>query len=345
MPTAIDISSVVGLIALGMFTAQILIGLLLSVGYNPIRQWPRQRWIKLFTFHNWLGYIGLATAFIHPLILLASSDGGLPAVRHRSCRSGRRCSRFPTTLGAIAFYLIAFVVLTSYFRRVFGRHRWKQLHYTAYAAAAVFYVHGVLGGSAAEEPAGGFHRCGEGVRRRYARYSWSPRRCGGSGTVNEPPASVAAARRTTASCCFVSLKRKPHLELEHPRRIDVRERRDRVGRGAGADQLTERRVRRAGVAVGRLPAAEDVAVVEEVEALQPQQDRAARRLDATLDEESRRPACAVPRNADLPMTLPSTTGRSLFAPSPLLSTPVVALNGRADASCVTVPAVMLYGNW
>ena len=38
MPTAIDISSVVGLIAVGMFTAQILMGLLLSVGYNPIRQ-------------------------------------------------------------------------------------------------------------------------------------------------------------------------------------------------------------------------------------------------------------------------------------------------------------------
>ena len=38
-----------------MFTAQILMGLLLSVGYNPIRQWPRQRWIKLFTLHNWLG--------------------------------------------------------------------------------------------------------------------------------------------------------------------------------------------------------------------------------------------------------------------------------------------------
>ena len=34
-------------------------------------------------------------------------------------------------------------MLTSYFRRVFGRHRWKQLHYVAYAAAAVFYVHGV----------------------------------------------------------------------------------------------------------------------------------------------------------------------------------------------------------
>ena len=52
----------------------------------------------------------------------------------------------------------------------------------------------------------------------------------------------------------------------------------------------------------------------------------------------------MPRNADLPMTLPLMTGRSLFAPSPLLSTPVVALNGRADASWVRVPAVMLYGN-
>jgi len=45
---------------------------------------------------------------------------------------------------AMAFYLIAFVVLTSYFPRVFGRHRWKQLHYTSYGAAVVFFVHGTL---------------------------------------------------------------------------------------------------------------------------------------------------------------------------------------------------------
>ena len=51
---------------------------------------------------------------------------------------------FPSTLGAIALYLVAFVVFTSYFRHVFGHHNWKRLHYTAYAAAAVFYVHGTL---------------------------------------------------------------------------------------------------------------------------------------------------------------------------------------------------------
>lgn len=142
MPTAIDVSSVVGLTALGMFTAQILIGLLLSVGYNPIRRWPRQRWIKLFTFHNWLGYLGLATALTHPLILLTSSEVSF-RLFDVFVPIWSPVQPIPSTLGAIAFDLVAFVVLTSYFRRVFGRHRWKQLHYVAYAAAAAFYVHGV----------------------------------------------------------------------------------------------------------------------------------------------------------------------------------------------------------
>jgi len=146
MPTAIDVSSVVGLVAVGIFTAQILLGLLLSVGYNPIRQWPRLRWAKLFTFHNWLGYIGLATAATHALILLTAKNkvgGQLFLLFDILVPIRSPVQPVPNTLGATAFYLVAFVVLTSYFRRMFGRHRWKQLHFVAYGAAAVFYVHGV----------------------------------------------------------------------------------------------------------------------------------------------------------------------------------------------------------
>jgi predicted ferric reductase len=142
LPTAIDISSVVGLIAVGIFTAQILLGLLLSVGYNPRRQWPRQN-VKLFTFHNWLGYIGLATAFTHPLILLLSSTAGF-RLFDIFVPIWSPTQPFENTLGAIALYLVAFVVLTSYFRRLYAHHTWKVLHYTAYAAALVFYVHGTL---------------------------------------------------------------------------------------------------------------------------------------------------------------------------------------------------------
>ena len=142
MPTAIDVSSVVGLVAVGIFTAQILLGLLLSVGYNPIRQWPRLRFAKLFTFHNWLAYIGLSVAFVHPMILLASSTAGF-RLFDIAVPIWSPTQPFPNTLGAIAFYLVTFVVVTSYFRTAFGRHRWKLLHYTSYAAALVFYVHGI----------------------------------------------------------------------------------------------------------------------------------------------------------------------------------------------------------
>lgn len=144
LPTAIDVSSVFGLVAVGMFTAQILLGLLLSVGYNPLRQWPRRR-LKLFTFHNWLGYIGLATAFTHPLILLAADTKDFRfTLFDIAVPIWSPIQPFENTLGAIAFYLVAFVILTSYFRALFGRHRWKQLHYTAYAAAGVFFLHGIL---------------------------------------------------------------------------------------------------------------------------------------------------------------------------------------------------------
>jgi methionine sulfoxide reductase heme-binding subunit len=146
VPNAIDVSSVVGLIAVGVFTTQILLGLLLSVGYNPLRQWPRRR-IKLFTFHNWLGYIGLAVATTHALALLTiprQSVGRAFQVFDLMVPVWSPVQPFTNTLGAIAFYLVAFVVVTSYARRVFAHHTWKALHYTAYAAAAVFFLHGIL---------------------------------------------------------------------------------------------------------------------------------------------------------------------------------------------------------
>jgi predicted ferric reductase len=142
LPTAIDVSSVVGLVAVGMFTAQILLGLLLSVGYNPLRKFPRRR-LKLFTLHNWLGYLALATACTHPLILLLSSTARF-RLFDIFVPLWSPTQPFENSLGAAALYLAAFVILTSYFRRVFGHHRWKQLHYTSYAAAVVFYLHGTL---------------------------------------------------------------------------------------------------------------------------------------------------------------------------------------------------------
>jgi DMSO/TMAO reductase YedYZ heme-binding membrane subunit len=48
------------------------------------------------------------------------------------------------TLGALAMLIVAIVALTSYFRSAIGRHRWRAFHYLTYAAAGVFFVHGII---------------------------------------------------------------------------------------------------------------------------------------------------------------------------------------------------------
>jgi len=142
VPSAIDVSSVVGLIAVGVLTANILLGLLISTGYNPVRRWPRRR-IKLFLFHKWTGYTAFVVAALHPSIILFSATAHF-RLFDLLCPIWSPTQPFENTLGAVALYLVAFAAITSYFRHMIGFHRWKQFHYVTYAAAAVFYVHGIL---------------------------------------------------------------------------------------------------------------------------------------------------------------------------------------------------------
>ena len=142
--TAVEFSGTIALGAIGLLTLNLLLGLLLSVGYNPARQWPKRR-VKLFTFHNWTGYLALAAVVIHVGALLFSSD---PPFRLYDVLLPVDSPVQPVTntLGAIGFYLVAIVVLTSLrpVRMALGRHRWKAIHYTTYAAAVVFFAHGIV---------------------------------------------------------------------------------------------------------------------------------------------------------------------------------------------------------
>ncbi|MBX6330468.1 MAG: ferric reductase-like transmembrane domain-containing protein [Gemmatimonadaceae bacterium] len=140
--SAIDLSSDVGLVALFLLTANILLGLLLSVRYNPWTHWPHRR-INYFKLHNWTGYLALAVSGLHPALLLFSSTTGFGVV---DVVYPLHSPKQPVinTLGAIALYLLALVVVTSYFRSALRRRTWKALHYVAYVTAALFYLHGIL---------------------------------------------------------------------------------------------------------------------------------------------------------------------------------------------------------
>ena len=140
--SAIDLSSYFGLTAMTLLTLNILLGLVMSMKYNPVRNWPHRR-INTFKLHNWTAYIALTIASIHPVIILFSPTAKFTLL---DILYPVRAPRQPwvNVLGALALYALSFVVLTSYFRRELGRRTWKTLHFTAYGVAALFFVHGIL---------------------------------------------------------------------------------------------------------------------------------------------------------------------------------------------------------
>ena len=140
--SAIDLSSDVGLVACGLLTLNILLGLLLSMRYNPWTHWPHRRF-NYFRIHNWTGYVALAVSALHPIIVLFSSTADF---RVFDIVVPVQSPKQPVvnTLGAIGLYALALVVVTSYYRHRMTRHAWKLLHYVAYVSAALFFGHSLF---------------------------------------------------------------------------------------------------------------------------------------------------------------------------------------------------------
>jgi predicted ferric reductase len=140
--SAVDLSSDAGLVAMVLLTVNILLGLILSARYNPVRNWPHRR-LPIFDIHNWTAYVALALVVLHPVLLLFSRSAAFRPIDvlwpvHSPKQTLYNC------FGAAAFYCVVFVVVTSYLRFRLGSRLWKKLHYVSYAAAALLFVHGIL---------------------------------------------------------------------------------------------------------------------------------------------------------------------------------------------------------
>lgn len=142
MISAIDLSGDLGQAALALLTINILLGLLISVRYDPLRSWPRRK-LDIFDLHNWTGYIALAASALHPLPLLASSRMRF-SLAQIAWPVHAPSQPTENLIGAISLYLVGVVVLTSYFRVSLGRRSWKLIHYLSYVAAALFFLHSLL---------------------------------------------------------------------------------------------------------------------------------------------------------------------------------------------------------
>lgn len=149
--TAIDLSNDLGLAACFLLTFNLLLGLLLAFRYNPWTHWPHRRF-NYFRLHNWTAYVALAVAMAHPVALLFIDDPKF-RVLDLVLPVGSPQQPVVNTIGAAALYALIFVVTTSYARHRMTRRMWKRLHYTAYAVAATFLVHGLLADPSLKERA------------------------------------------------------------------------------------------------------------------------------------------------------------------------------------------------
>src|ERR1700712_1490631 len=106
-----DVTTYLGLAAVYLLSANVLLGLLMSARYNPWTRWPHKR-INILKFHNWTAYVGFGLAVLHPIPLLFLDK---PVFRVRDILLPLSSPQQPVinTLGAAALYLMAFTVVTS----------------------------------------------------------------------------------------------------------------------------------------------------------------------------------------------------------------------------------------
>jgi methionine sulfoxide reductase heme-binding subunit len=140
--TVLDLSAYLGLTAVAAITLNMLLGVMMAFRYSPVRNWPHHRF-NYFRLHNWTGYIALAFTILHPLSLLLNKS---PRFRVLDILYPVYSPQQPleNTIGAIALYILALMVITSYFRIQLGRRTWKAFHFTIYLGAAALFYHSLF---------------------------------------------------------------------------------------------------------------------------------------------------------------------------------------------------------
>lgn len=140
--TELDLCSYLGLGATGAVTINLLLGMLMSLRYSPVRHWPH-RHVNVFLLHQWTAWAVLVLTLSHPVVLLFVHA---PHFRVVDLLWPTHSPLQPkiNLAGAGALYLILVVVITSWMRTQIGRKSWRALHYLVFPAAALIFLHSIL---------------------------------------------------------------------------------------------------------------------------------------------------------------------------------------------------------
>jgi predicted ferric reductase len=140
--TLLDLCSYLGLGAAAAATANLLLGMLMSMRYSPVRGWPHRR-VNVFALHQWTAYLTVALTVTHPIVLLFQTAR---VFRWVDLVWPLHSPLQPTlnTVGAAAAYLVLLIVGSSLLRHRIGRPAWRRLHYLAFPMMVLLFLHSIL---------------------------------------------------------------------------------------------------------------------------------------------------------------------------------------------------------
>ncbi|HEV8080740.1 MAG TPA: 2Fe-2S iron-sulfur cluster-binding protein [Chitinophagaceae bacterium] len=142
-------SAYIGIAATVVLTLNFLLGMLVSTNYRRLSIWQNApqfiRKFNLVDVHNWTAYVALLLALVHPVLLLFD-----PSTKFRFIDIifpiNAPTQKIFVAMGTIALLAIIVLIITTQkvVKKKLGFRTWKNIHLTAYFAALLFLVHGLV---------------------------------------------------------------------------------------------------------------------------------------------------------------------------------------------------------
>ncbi len=138
----IEISGIIGMIALAALAANFLVGITIwSNRKLPFEKLPYG--LTLLQLHKFTGYSAAISILVHILLIPLDPLSGftwgdliLPAwTEHQPLAN---------TFGAVALYLLAVVIISSYYKSKMKLAVWRTLHYLSYFGILPLTLHSVI---------------------------------------------------------------------------------------------------------------------------------------------------------------------------------------------------------
>jgi len=135
----IEISGIIGMIALAALALNFLVGICIRQNVS----YPFPYGIKFLQLHKFTGYTAAITILLHivliPLDPLSGFSWGdllLPAwTEHQPLAN---------TFGSVAFYLFGIVVISSYYKEKMKYKLWRTLHFISFFSAVPLILHSII---------------------------------------------------------------------------------------------------------------------------------------------------------------------------------------------------------